>query len=91
MHINNSTAVKGVNYPRSSKDTSQLLEVVHLDLVGPMQMTMHNGFKYAVMFLNDHSQYALVYFLKKKSDFANAFKFYYAVAECQTGCKLKCL
>ena len=53
----------------SSKRTSQILEVVHSDLAGPMQTKSIQGSYYTATFIDDHSNHAVVYFLKSKDQF----------------------
>lgn len=48
------------------------LELVHTDLAGPMRTESIDGHKYAVSFTDDYSGAMSVYFLKKKSDTAQA-------------------
>jgi hypothetical protein len=45
-----------------------LLDVIHLDLYGPMRTKTHRGMKYFVTFIDDYSRFGYVYFLKHKSD-----------------------
>ena len=50
------------------------LELVHLDLAGPVQPAAKDGYKYALICVDDFSNLTLVYFLKQKSDTVHAFK-----------------
>ena len=44
------------------------LELVHIDLAGPITPASTEGFKYALSFTDDYSGACFVYFLKNKSD-----------------------
>ena len=64
------------------------LELVHSDLSGPFPTTSH-GHKYYASFLDDHSEYGVIYRLKEKSEVA--FKDYRLRAEKHTGHQLKAI
>jgi hypothetical protein len=46
--------------------TSQLLEIVHIDVCGPMRTTAHGGARYFFTFIDDFSRKTHVYLLKAK-------------------------
>jgi hypothetical protein len=52
-----------------TKRTSQILEVVHSDLAGPMQTKSIQGSFYTATFIDDHSKHAVVYFICTKDQF----------------------
>jgi len=56
------------------RKASAPLELVHLDLAGPVHTTAKDGYKYALICVDDFSNLTLVYFLKQKSDTVHAFK-----------------
>ena len=56
-------------FPSSSKKATQILELVHLDLAGPMQTKSLQGSYYTATFIDDYSSHAVIYFLKKKDQF----------------------
>ena len=70
---------------------TQLLELIHSDLHGPLPVQSHSGYRYWVSFIDDYSRYTTVYLLKNKSDTAYAFKQFKAYAENQTGRSIKVL
>ena len=43
-------------------------ELIHTDLSGPVDPTAKDGFRYAMIFVDDYSGCAFTYFLKEKSD-----------------------
>ncbi len=75
----------------SGKGTSQIFEVVHSDLAGPMQTTSIQGSSYIATFIDDHSRYAVIYFLKSKDQFVQALKKFLVWGETQTSLKLRAL
>src|SRR6266702_5834640 len=75
----------------SGKGTSQIFEVVHSDLAGPMQTTSIQGSSYIATFIDDHSRYAVIYFLKSKDQFVQVLKKFLVWGETQTSLKLRAL
>lgn len=71
--------------------SNDVLDLVHTDLCGPMNVKTLAGSKYLLTFMDDYSRYVCVYFLKDKSGVFDAFSKYVAMAERQTGRKLKVL
>jgi hypothetical protein len=78
-------------FPQSSKRASSPLQIVHSDLVGPLQCKSIQGNLYFATFLDDFSKTAAVIFLKAKSEFKYAFDLYQAWAEKQLDAQIKCL
>jgi hypothetical protein len=56
-------------FPRSLKRLEQILDMVHLDLAGPMQTKSLQGSLYIATFVDDYSRHAAVYYLKTKDQF----------------------
>ncbi|TYK06159.1 gag/pol protein [Cucumis melo var. makuwa] len=52
------------------------LELVHLDLGGPMNVKARGGYKYFISFIDDYSRYGHVYLIQNKSDSFEKFKEY---------------
>ena len=69
-----------------SKD---ILDLVHSDICGPMQIKSLGGSRYFITFTDDRSKYTSEYVMKKRSEALGCFKKYLAMAETQTGKKLK--
>ncbi len=88
--------IKGKHQRTSSpKDgatrASQLLEIVHIDVCGPMITTLHGGAQYFFTFIDDFSRKIHVYFLKAKGEAFEKFKQYKALVENEIGHKIKML
>ena len=77
-------------FPSSSKKATQILELVHLDLAGPMQ-TKSQGSYYTATFIDDYSGHAVIYFLKTKDQFLDTFKKYINWATTQSPYKFHIL
>jgi hypothetical protein len=59
-------------FPRSLKQSEQILDMVHSDLAGPMQTKSIQGSLYITTFIDDFSQHMAVYYLKTKDQFTIA-------------------
>ena len=62
-------------YPKKSEHKSKtILELVHTDLCGPMQVDSVGGSRYLLTFIDDFSRYTVVYLLKRKNEVLDKFK-----------------
>ncbi|KAG3044231.1 hypothetical protein PI125_g27222 [Phytophthora idaei] len=71
--------------PKSPKHARKLLEVIHSDVCGPMQTSTFSGKRYFVTFIDEYSHFCVVYLLRNKSEVADKFAGFVALAETQTG------
>jgi hypothetical protein len=78
-------------FPSSAKTTSRILEVVHSDLAGPMQVKSIQGSLYIATFIDDYLHHAVVYCLRLKDQFVNVLQKFLSWAETQTSEKLHTL
>ena len=53
---------------------SNLLEIIHTDVCGPMSVSARGGYRYFVTFTDDLSRYGYIYLMKHKSDTFEKFK-----------------
>ncbi len=51
-----------------------MLDLVHLNVCGVIQIELHSGFKYFLTFINDKSIKFYVYFMKNKYELFKYFK-----------------
>ncbi|KAL8133453.1 hypothetical protein AgCh_008783 [Apium graveolens] len=74
---------KMTNRPFKAKGNraKQVLELVHSDLCGPMNIQARGGYEYFVTFIDDYSRYGYVYLLRCKSGCFDKFKEYKAKTE----------
>ena len=78
------------SFPKQSQHrATQVLEIIHSDVCGPMQVESIGGNKYMLTFTDDYSRYTTVYFLKNKSEVFAKFKQYVSQIENRTGHKIK--
>ena len=54
--------------------TSRVLELLQMDLMGPMQVESLGGKKYAYVVVDDYSRFTWVSFVREKSEVFAAFK-----------------
>ena len=66
-----------------------MLELVHSDLCGPMEMKSLGGSAYFLTFIDDCSRKCFIYFIQSKSEVFECFKDFQAFTETQTGKRLK--
>ena len=67
------------------------LELVHSDVCGPMPTLSLGGASYFVTFIDDATRKIWVYPIRHKDDALKAFQKFLALAENESGKKLKCL
>ena len=65
---------------RASTRAESPLEMIHTDLWGPINVSSH-GFRYFASFVDDATRYSTVTFLNNKSELAEAFANFKAIAE----------
>lgn len=83
---------KRVQFLRVGKEKkSENLELVHIDVRGPTQISSLGGSNYYVTFIDDATRKTWVYCIKKKYVVFNTFKKWKALVENEIGKKLKCI
>lgn len=78
-------------FPKGRPPCTEVLKIVHTDVVGPLRVQSMSGATYFVTFIDNSSRWCEVYFLKHKSDVIEAFKQYKAFVERQTGMSIEAL
>lgn len=78
-------------FHRSKNESKNILDLIHSDLVGPMETLSIGKAKYIMTFIDDHSKKAFVYFLKYKSEAYDKFVEFKNYVETQTERKIKIL
>lgn len=81
-------------FPKSSygeMKTTSLLQVVHSDVMGPMETKSQGGARFVVTFLDDYSRYVVAYYVTHKSDVVDKFIEYKLMMENQLNTKIKCI
>jgi hypothetical protein len=82
--------VKG-SFLSSDNRSKGILDLIHLDVCGPMNVASLNGYLYYVIFINDHSQKTWIYFLKTKDGVLARFQEFKAQVENLIGKRIKVL
>jgi len=72
----------------TEKKQREILELIHIDVYGPMQTISICGTRYFMIFVDDKSRFTWVCFIRKKSDVFEYFKEFKTMVEKQTG---KCI
>lgn len=78
-------------FPKEGSRASDILEIVHTDLCGPMEVKSNAGSMYVLTFTDDCSRKVFTYFLKNKSLVFETFVNFKKLVENQTGKKIKIL
>lgn len=70
---------------KSFTRSTQILQLVHSDVNGPLETPSLGGSRYFITFVDDYSRWTVVYMLRKKSDSLKMFKQYHKYAQVHTG------
>src|SRR5215216_1902456 len=70
---------------------TDLLEIIHTDVCGPMSVEAHGRYRYFLNFTDDLSRYGYIYLMKHKSETLEKFKEFQSEAQNQLGKKIKFL
>jgi len=76
-------------YKTSTTRASEVLELIHSDICGPIETESLGGGKYFVTFIDDFSRYTEVAILQNRSEVLQAFKDYKRRVEKETGHHIK--
>lgn len=77
------------SYPSKGNRASEVLELIHTDVNGPLPSASLAGSKYFVTFIDDHSKKVFLYTMKLKSEVFDKLMEFKTLAENQTGKKIK--
>ena len=61
-------------FPAKSNRTYALLELVHTDVCGPINIRARGGYEYFIKFTDTHSKYGYVYLMQHKFESFEKFK-----------------
>ncbi|CDF32368.1 unnamed protein product [Chondrus crispus] len=76
---------------RSSSRAQNCLDLVHSDVCGPLEVQSIGGSRYFITFVDDHSNWVVVYTMRNKSEAFAKYKLYEKLAQTHTGRKVKVL
>ena len=74
------------SFPERALD---LLELIHIDVCGPISTTVRGEFQYFITFTDDLNRYGYVYLMRHKSETFEKFKEFHNEVENQHGKKIK--
>ena len=69
----------------------EVLDLIHTDLYGPMNISARGGYEYFITFIDDYSRYGYIYLMHHKSEAFEKFKEYKAEVENHRGKSIKSL
>jgi hypothetical protein len=78
-------------FPKSESKAEGVLELIHLDVCGPIPSTSFSGYVYYESFIDDYSRKTWVYFLKSKDEVFGKFKEFKDLIENLSERKIKIL
>lgn len=77
-------------FPKQSKTkTSQLLELIHSDVNGPLEVPSLGNSRYFITFIDDFSRWTTVFMMRKKSDALECFKKFHSMVQNLTGSSVR--
>ena len=82
---------KKVEFKTKEHFASRPLELVHIDLCGPMRTKGLDGELYFMLMIDDYTRMTIVSFLKKNPEAYEYFRIYKELVENETDLKIKCL
>ena len=78
-------------YEESRYRAETPLQLVHLDVFGPVKQPSISKNRYMITFIDDFSRYVWVDFMKEKSEAFMKFKEFKEKTEKEIGCNIRCL
>jgi transposase InsO family protein len=79
------------SFPSSDSKSAGILDLVHMDVCGPMSRNSLSGCEYYLTFIDDYSRKTWIYFLKTKSEVFARFQEFRALVENHSGKRIKVL
>ena len=73
------------------EQATDLLEIIHTDVCGPMSVEARGGYRYFLTFIVDLSRYGYIYLMKHKSETFEKFKEFHSEVENHRNKKIKFL
>ena len=70
---------------------TDVMDLVHTDLCGPMSTSARGGYEYFISFTDDYSTYGYIYLMHHKSEAFEKFKEFKAEVESHRGKSIKFL
>jgi transposase InsO family protein len=80
-----------MQFGKSKYSTTRPLELIHIDICGPITPGSYSGKEYFITFIDDYSRKCWVYFLEKKSEAFETFKKFKVMIEKTTAKNIRSL
>jgi hypothetical protein len=78
-------------FPRSNNRSKEILDLIHLDVCGPIPVKSLGGYSYYIIFIDDYSIKTWLYLLKTKDEVFNKFQEFKEEIKNLTNKKIKML
>ena len=78
-------------FPAKGNMTNALLELVHTDVCGPINIRARSGYEYFITFTDDHFRYGYMYLMQHKYEAFEKFKEFRAKVEKQLDMYIKAI
>lgn len=78
-------------FPKKAARATEMLELIHSDVCGPMIIPARGGFEYFITFTDDCSRFEYIYLMRHKFESFEKFKEFKAEVEKQLGKYIKML
>jgi len=72
--------------PKKQVSSSRVLELMHMDLCGPVKIQSRNGKKYILVIVDDYSRFTWTMFLKSKSETADVLMIFFKMIQTKLNC-----
>ncbi|RVW64789.1 Retrovirus-related Pol polyprotein from transposon RE1 [Vitis vinifera] len=82
---------KTLPFPLHASRASHCFDLIHSDVWGPSPISSYEKFKYYVTFIDDHTRFTWVYFLRSKSEVFRTFTEFLAYVDNQFSTSIKTL
>jgi transposase InsO family protein len=96
-HVESSFHCKGCHlgkqiqllYFTSDSHSAKPFDLIHSDVWGPAPFVSKGGHKYYVIFIDDHSRYSWIYFMKRRSELPSIYKSFTRMVHTQFSATIK--
>ena len=70
------------------KQVTRILNLIYTDICGLIQTTIHSEKRYFIIFIDDYTYKACIYFLVRKDEAFEKFREFKVAMENETGCRI---
>ena len=80
-----------MSFSGTMERATDLLEIIHTDVCGPMNVEARGGYRYFIALIDDLSRYGYIYLMKHKSETFEKFNEFQSEVEDHRDKRIKCL